>query len=931
MPMTVSAKSPAQRPAHPLLVGVAIAAAHFGVNWLGHIVAPSSLTSSLLWPGPGFALAILLLCGARYWPAIAIGSFAFGVWVTGSFPFALVIATALLLLVLPTIAWLRRRAFDLPLAGTRNVLELLFAAVVVMPLIGATMITIGMRAIGQFAHYSTLEIEAISWTTISAGTLFSAPMVLAWAARPQLRWRPARVTEGVLLGSSALVSGLLVYSGLMAERRVLGLSYVAFPFMMWAALRFGLGGVAALASMVIAIAMAGTAHGHGIFTHRNPEVAILFVDGFSITLAGTALLIGAAIDEARRSMRALRESEAAYRRLTAGASDAILLASPEGRLIDVNARATELLGYARGELIGRLDLDLIDPRDLAERPSHAETFRVGHPILIERRYRRRDGTLVDVEVSATRLEDGRFLRIVRDISERKRAEAELREALSLVQATLESTTDGILVVDQLGRIRNFNHKFVELWGIPDDVLASRDDERALAFVLDQLKEPEAFLTQVRHLYGHPNETSYDLLEFKDGRLYERYSQAHTVGGVVQGRVWSFRDITQRLKLEGQLRHAQKMEAVGSLAGGVAHDFNNLLTAIMGHSSLLLARMGEPDPLREDVAEIHRASERAALLTRQLLSFSRQQVIETRVLDLNRVVRSMEQMLSRTLGETIQVVLDAAPAPLWIRADSGELEQVMLNLAINARDAMPGGGKLHLQTAPARIDADETRLELRAGEYARLSFQDTGVGLDPSTRARIFDPFFTTKERGRGTGLGLSAVYGIMKQSGGAVTVESEPGRGARFDLYFPLVAPEPERIEAARGADAPPRGHGRVLLVEDEDMVRDLLREALASAGFDVIAASHGPEALEALERDGAPIDLLVTDVVMPRMSGPELARRLSEHRAGLRVLFISGYTADELSNRVSFDHGTGFLQKPFSPPALIRKIHELLEAPVGG
>jgi nitrogen-specific signal transduction histidine kinase len=396
-------------------------------------------------------------------------------------------------------------------------------------------------------------------------------------------------------------------------------------------------------------------------------------------------------------------------------------------------------------------------------------------------------------------------------------------------------------------------------------------------------------------------------------------------------VWSFRDITQRLNLEAQLRHAQKMEAVGSLAGGVAHDFNNLLTAIMGHSSLLLTRMGEGDPLREDVAEIHRASERAALLTRQLLSFSRQQLIEPRVLDLNRVVRSMEQMLSRTLGETIRVVLDAAPAPLWIRADAGELEQVMLNLAINARDAMPEGGTLHLQTAPARIEAEETRLELRAGDFARLSFRDDGMGMDRETRLRIFDPFFTTKALGRGTGLGLSAVYGIMKQSGGAIAVESEPGQGARFDLYFPSVASEPERVEAVGAAGAPPRGRGRVLLVEDEDMVRDLLREALSSAGFDVIAASHGPEAIETLERDGAPIDLLVTDVVMPRMSGPELARRLGEQRDGLRVLFISGYTADELSNRVSFERGTGFLQKPFSPPTLILKIHELLETPTTG
>ena len=922
----VSVESTAARPRHPLMVGLGIAFTHFALNLFGHWLTPTAFIHSSLWPGAGFALAILLIRGTRYWPAVAISSFTFGWWVSGNPVFGLVVASALIALV-PGLAWLRHRGLRPPLNGTRRVLELLFVSVVLMPFVSALMVAVGSRFVSPYRSHSMLEMDSLAWGTVAASVLFAAPPMLAWAGRPWPRWKTPRVIEATILAAGALMASILVYGGLLDRPSITGLSYVAFPFMMWAALRFGLPGAATLSSLVIASALTGVAHGHGIFIHPSaPVPSLLYADGFCITLASTGLLIGAAIDEARRSMRALADSEAAYRRLTAGASDGIMLSSAEGRLLDVNPRASELTGYRRDELIGRIDTDVIDPADLAARPSRRAEFRVAEPTLIERRFRRKNGSLLDVEVSATRLEDGRYLAIVRDISERKRADADLREALSLVEATLDATTDGILVVDSEGKIRSFNHKFVELWNVPDEILASRDDDRALAFVLDQLRDPDAFLAQVRYLYGHPEETSYDTLEFKDGRVYERYSQSHRLGGVVRGRVWSFRDITQRLNLEAQLRHAQKMEAVGSLAGGVAHDFNNLLTAIMGHSSLLLSRMAPHDPLRTEVAEIHRASERAALLTRQLLTFSRQQVLEPRVLDLVREVAGMEQMLSRTLGEMIQVRLRSETTPRWIRADALQLEQVILNLAINARDAMPDGGTLTIETSRERVDESRRHLDLAPGDYARLTFQDTGVGMDELTRLRVFDPFFTTKERGRGTGLGLSTVYGIARQSGGGVEVTSSPGHGARFDLFFPLTAPEPRAREIPRGAAATPRGSGHVLLVEDEDMVRGLLRETLESAGYEVVAARHGPEAIELLEQGAPRPDLLVTDVVMPRMSGPDLARRLETMFPDLRVLFISGYTADELESRVGFGAGVGFLQKPFSPPALIEKIREVMD-----
>jgi len=921
--MTTEQPNGPGRGLHPLIVGTAIGVAHFALSWLGFVLTPWSVTRNLLWPGPGFAFAILVVFGMRYWPAIAFSALLYARWVSGSNVSAIVLtATLMVTVVMPAALWQLRRGYTSPLFGVRRVLEFLFVANVMMPVLGALQLALGMLLTRELFTYSYAETLAIAAGTISAGTMFCAPVVLTWAGSPRPSLRPARVFEAALLGTSTLLLCLIVQGEWVGPRALLGLNYLPFPFLMWAAIRFGQRGVASIASLVILCTMVGAASGHGIFVHQNTGVSVLYLDGFCLTFAGTGLLIGAAIEESGQNLAALGKSEYAYRELIEQASDAIFVGNADGELVEANARASELLGYTRAEFRGMHLVDLIPPGERLSNPPR--DFPIGRPQLYERRMRTKDGTIREVEVSAMRLDDRRVQAIVRDISGRKLADAQLRHALSLIEATLESTTDGILVVDLEGRIRGYNGKFVQLWGIPDEVLAKREDDRAVAYVLDQLRNPEEFIARVRHLYAHREETSFDTLEFKDGRVYERYSQPQTIAGVVQGRVWSFRDVTERLRLETQLRHALKMEAVGSLAGGVAHDFNNLLTAIMGHSSLLLARMREKDPMREEVSEIHRASERAAMLTRQLLTFSRQQVFEASVIDLNVVVRSMERMLNRTLGENIRIVLRPAVAPLWIRADAGQIELALLNLSINARDAMPRGGTLTIETAPVRLERGANGLEIESGDYVQLSLADTGVGMDEATRLRIFDPFFTTKERGRGTGLGLAAVYGIVKQGGGVVTVESRREEGTRFDLYFPRSAAASAAPADPERRDEPWRGQGRVLLVEDEDMVRGLLREALATAGFDVLAAKSGDEALERAGA-GPPLDLLVTDVVMPSMSGPELAQRLLQRQPDLRVLFISGYTSDELVNRVAFGSAFGFLQKPFSPAALIRKIQEVL------
>ncbi len=389
------------------------------------------------------------------------------------------------------------------------------------------------------------------------------------------------------------------------------------------------------------------------------------------------------------------------------------------------------------------------------------------------------------------------------------------------------------------------------------------------------------------------------------------------------------DITEKKKLEAQLIQAQRLEAVGLLAGGVAHDFNNLLTVIMGFSEVVLGGLCEEEPSHQMILEIHKAGQRAAALTRQLLAFSRKQVLAPVILDLNALVSETEKMLRRVIGEDIALttVLDSALGK--VEADPGQMEQVLVNLMVNARDAMPTGGKLTIATRNVELERSSTPVdaEVHVGPSVLLAVTDTGCGMDEATKARIFEPFFTTKEVGKGTGLGLATVYGIVKQSGGSIEVDSTPGQGTTFKIYLPRPARE---VAPANGASSErqiiPRGNGTVLLVEDEEAIRSLASLALRSAGYSVVEARDGEEALAVSEGHRGLIDLLVTDVVMPKLNGRQLADRLASTRPTLRVLYMSGYTDDAvLRYGVHRNAGMALLQKPFTPIVLARKAHEVL------
>jgi signal transduction histidine kinase len=382
------------------------------------------------------------------------------------------------------------------------------------------------------------------------------------------------------------------------------------------------------------------------------------------------------------------------------------------------------------------------------------------------------------------------------------------------------------------------------------------------------------------------------------------------------------------KSEDQLRQSQKVEAIGRLAGGIAHDFNNLLTIITGYCDLLLGRMTADAPMRREIDEVNKAARRAASLTRQLLAFSRRQILEPRVLDLNGIVRETEKMLIRLIGEDIDLKILTAADLGRVKTDPGQIEQVLMNLAVNARDAMPRGGKLTIETA--NVDLDEayagTHVSVRPGSYVRLAVSDTGTGMDRDTLAQIFEPFFTTKGPGKGTGLGLSTVYGIVKQSGGNIWVYSEPGRGTTFKIYLPRVAQAAEQPARDRRPPRMSRGTETILVAEDEAVLRELVRHILETSGYTVLVAADGAEAMATCDRHAGPIHLMLSDVVMPQMGGRELAERLAAVRPDMKVLYMSGYTSDAIVHHGMLKPGTHFLQKPFTPEGLTTKVREVLD-----
>jgi PAS domain S-box-containing protein len=510
--------------------------------------------------------------------------------------------------------------------------------------------------------------------------------------------------------------------------------------------------------------------------------------------------------------------------------------------------------------------------------------------------------------------------------QRWHAEAALRASEERFRALVENSSDALLLINGGGRIAYLSPSSERHLGWRADQMVHRsifdflhpsDRERAEKRLAESLANPgTTILDEVRF---HHADGSWRVME---GVAVNRLADPAVAGIVVNAR-----DITERRRLEEQLRHSQKMEAIGQLAGGVAHDFNNLLTAILGYCHLMLDEIPDGDSLRDDLLEIEEAGNRAASLTRQLLAFSRRQMLQPQVVDINTLVKQLARLLRRLINEDVELVTALAADLDRVTVDPASVEQILVNLALNARDAMPIGGRLTIETANVELDDTYavTHVAMKPGPYVMLAVSDNGQGMDAATRARVFEPFFTTKEQGRGSGLGLATVYGIVKQSGGYIWVYSEPGHGTVFKTYLPRTAPASDTpsLPAAAGEAV---GWETVLLVEDEDLVRVLAREVLRRHQYVVLEAHHGVEALKVAEHHPHDIHLLVTDVVMPQMSGRELAERLAIVRPSMKRLFMSGYTDHALVHD-QVTRGFAFLQKPFTPDVFAQKVRSILDS----
>jgi PAS domain S-box-containing protein len=517
-----------------------------------------------------------------------------------------------------------------------------------------------------------------------------------------------------------------------------------------------------------------------------------------------------------------------------------------------------------------------------------------------------------------------FDRSSKDIGEHE-AERALRDSERRLQLAFEVAQMGVAEYDlHTGRVV-FSDNLIRLLGHEPDSAPHTldwffshvhpDDQNIVRNVIERVTAGEAV-----------DEVHYRIAR-RDGAVRWWAGQARVVCES-EGHPWRVlgvcTDITDRKSLEEQVRQSLKLEAIGQLAGGIAHDFNNLLTVITGYAETLLAAVDPADANFADIVEIRRAAERAAVLTQQLLAFSRKQVLRPTLVDANEIVRDISGMIARLIGGNIELTVHGGHAPMTVLADRGQMEQVLLNLAVNARDAMPGGGRLEMSTRVADVPESEALhlYPMRPGRYVLLSVRDTGVGMSPEVRARAFEPFFTTKPVGEGTGIGLSTVYGIVKQSGGFIFVDSEPGQGTRFDVYLPLATATADA--RARSAGDASRAARTILLVEDYRRVRELARKVLTRQGYRVLAAASGDEALEIVRAYSGSVDVIVTDVVMPGLSGPELVARVQELRPGIPVLYISGDARGALSVQGLEDEGVAFLQKPFTPAALAQKVGEL-------
>jgi PAS domain S-box-containing protein len=792
-----------------------LAIVYYGAARLGLRYASIGQSISLVWPPTGIALAALTLLGYRYWPGVALGAFLANATTPVPLAAAAGIALGNTLEALVAAYLLRRVTGPRPqLDSLRHVRTFVLVAVPLGALCGAIVGSASLWMTGALPSPALPAAVGAWWTGDLLGALVVAPVFFTWAVPAQVRDDPRRLLEVLLLcvGTFAAAElGLGRFFDLAALREV-DYHYLLFPFVIWAALRFGARGASRMTLTVSAVAVVHTVQGGGPFVSASAQSTLLQVAGYLLVVAVTGLVVAAAVQwERRQATLALAKSEERLRRALNAARMGTWFWSIEDNALTGDDNLRQIYG--------------LGPRDRIS--THEELVERVHP------------------------------------DDRAHVADAVRKAL------------------QHGG--DLDHEFRVL--LPDG--------------------------RVRWI-SEQGEVRRD----EDGR------PAYMTGVST--------NVTERRNAEEQLRQAHRMESVGRLAGGVAHEANNQMSVVLGSADFILGRTDVPEAVRVDVEFIRKAAERTAAVTAQLLAFSRRQVLKPEILDLNAVLTRWEPVLRRIMGADSGVVLGLAPGLGPVRADPGQLEQVLLNLALNARDAMPRGGRVSIETFQTELTPDYAQgkpgTSIQPGQYVVLAVSDTGHGMDKETLSHIFEPFFTTKGVGKGTGLGLSTVYGIVKQSDGYVWAYSEPGQGTSFKIYLPLKV---GAVSQARPDSVPGQSMAgeTVLVVEDETAVRHMMTRVLEDAGYRVLQAAGAAEAIEVVGRTPGKISLLLTDIVMPGKNGRELAERIEELSPGIPVLFTSGYTDGEIERRGLLQPGAAFIQKPLTPSSLAHAVQKTLEA----
>jgi two-component system cell cycle sensor histidine kinase/response regulator CckA len=626
------------------------------------------------------------------------------------------------------------------------------------------------------------------------------------------------------------------------------------------------------------------------------------------------------------------ESERRFVTLLELVADVVTLHREDGTIFYAAPSLTHVLGHAPEEWLGQRLTELVheEDRPAAEEQRQALLAAPGAPRPVRYRLRHKGGAWRWMEGTGTNLLGDQAVEglvfSLHDVTDRRAAEEALRQSEQRFRALVENSEDSIQLATARGTLMYVSPSTERLYDRPAAEIVGRN-----VFELVHADDRERLTEQWQRCLDHPGVAIRGEFRLpRTDRFVEAVRVNHLDDPGLKAVVTICREVTERRRLETRVHQTQRLEAIGRLAGGIAHDFNNILSAIHGFGSIVHGELGERDPLRGDMQEILKAVERAANLTRQLLAFGRRQVLQPKVIDVGGYVRDLERMIRRIVGEDIEIVVRVDEGAVTAKADPGQLEQVLINLVVNARDAMPTGGRITIEASNVVIGNEDSResAELSPGNYVTLSVSDTGIGMSKKVQDHIFEPFFTTKESGQGSGLGLSTVFGIVKQSGGHIFVDSDPGHGSTFNIYFPASRERPTRvITSANLAPIALTGAETILLVEDENAVRSFVARALRQQGYQVLDASNGGEALMIAEQHPGIIHLLLTDVIMPRVSGKQLAERLRTLRADLRVLYMSGYAEEIIAPHGVLEPGAAFIEKPLTAEALGRKIREVLDA----